>query len=137
MSSNALRLIQSKTKLPPLPTISQLLRLYNLQARQQLSQNFILDKNVADAVARHISKDLSKSIVVEVGPGPGSITRSILERAVGNLVVVEKDERVLPILKQLASASEGRMKIVMGDIMTVNHNSLLAVANIPESHGKH
>ena len=75
-----------------LPSTSELIKKYGLNAKKSLGQNFILDKNFTDKIAR-AAGDLSGSTVIEIGPGPGSLTRSILDAGVKKLIVVEKDER--------------------------------------------
>ncbi|KAJ1669774.1 hypothetical protein EV182_008603, partial [Spiromyces aspiralis] len=82
-----------------LPSIRDLIRIYGLTAQSRLSQNFILDKNVTDAIVRSAKLDAENSVVVEVGPGPGLLTRSIMDAGVKRIVAVEKDERFLPTLQ--------------------------------------
>ena len=102
-------------RLPPLPRISDLIQLYNLSAKSQLSQNFLLDLNVtgespersrsacfstqiADKLVK-VAGDLRECCVCEVGPGPGSLTRSILNARARKVIAVEKDTRFLPSLE--------------------------------------
>lgn len=85
-------------RLPPLPSIREIIRLYKLRAKKQLSQNFLLDHNISRKIVRSAGK-LHESYVCEVGPGPGGITRAILEAGVKQLAVVEKDSRFLPSLE--------------------------------------
>lgn len=108
-------------RLPPLPTIRDLIRLYKLRALKQFSQNFIMDERLTDKIVRAAGK-IEDGHVLEVGPGPGSITRSILRRYPKHLVVVEKDRRFLPILELLEEATRGvtKMDIVRGDILKYN-----------------
>ncbi|KAG9336109.1 hypothetical protein JZ751_002456, partial [Albula glossodonta] len=87
-------------RLPPLPTIGEIIKLYNLRAEKQLSQNFLLDLRLT------------------VGPGPGGLTRSILNAGVADLLVVEKDTRFIPGLQLLSEAAPRKMRIVHGDILT-------------------
>ncbi|KAF9913576.1 Dimethyladenosine transferase 1, mitochondrial [Lobosporangium transversale] len=115
-------------KLPPLPPIRDLIRVYGLSANQKFSQNFILDKNVTDTIARHAKISVDDNLVVEVGPGPGLLTRSILDAGAQRVVVVEKDPRFLPALQQLSEASEHRLSIIHGDMLRLDHSLILQAA---------
>ena len=84
-------------RLPPLPTIQEVIRLYKLRARKQLSQNFLLDSNVSRKIVRSAGA-VQNGVVCEVGPGPGGISRAILDAGVKQLVVIEKDDRFMPSL---------------------------------------
>ncbi|CAG8481141.1 4765_t:CDS:2 [Acaulospora morrowiae] len=133
--------------LPKLLSTRDLIKIYNLTAKSQLSQNFILDKNITGEILRlreggwiavyHKIVKTSQicsddALVVEVGPGPGLLTRSILETGVSNMVIVEKDKRFLPILTQLSEVSKGVLKVLHGDILNVDHSLILQAANITE-----
>ena len=85
-------------RLPPLPTPKDLIRLYRVRARKHLSQNFLLQKYITEKIVSSAGVK-NGDYVLEVGPGPGSITRQILERGPKQLFVVEKDRRFLPLLE--------------------------------------
>lgn len=108
-------------RLPPLPTVRDLVKLYRLRARRQLSQNFLMDERITDRIVRTAGK-IRNHYVCEVGPGPGSITRSILKKCPKKLIAVEKDPRFLPTLELLQEATRGitDIQIEIDDIMKYN-----------------
>ncbi|KAG0277984.1 Dimethyladenosine transferase 1, mitochondrial [Linnemannia exigua] len=121
-------------KLPPLPPIRDLIRVYGLSADQKFSQNFILDKNVTDTIAHHAKISVKDDLVVEVGPGPGLLTRSILDAGARRVVVVEKDTRFVPTLQQLSEASDQRLAFIMGDMLKLDHTEIFKTAlSIPNT----
>ena len=81
-------------RLPPLPTIQEIIRVYGLTAKKQLAQNFLLDLNLTNKIVKSAGK-LDNGFVIEVGPGPGGITRSILNTGAKEVFVIEKDRRFL------------------------------------------
>eukprot|EP01137_Pigoraptor_chileana_P005428 Opistho-2@48484 len=113
----------TRARVPAMPTVAELVKLYGISARSQLSQNFILDSNVTDKIAR-ASKCLAGGNVIEVGPGPGPLTRSILKAGPRKLVAIEKDRRFLPSLQLLADSSDGVLSIVHGDVLKFDYGQL-------------
>lgn len=122
MSEAAVRILNSGVRLPPLPTVRDLLKLYKLQAIKQQSQNFLLDERLTDKIVRNAGRIDKDDMVLEVGPGPGGITRSILRRQPQRLALVEKDARFLPTLELLkecaAQPLDMSMDIHIDDILT-------------------
>ncbi|KAI8498446.1 Dimethyladenosine transferase 1, mitochondrial [Branchiostoma belcheri] len=106
-------------RLPPLPTIREVVKLYRLNAVKQLSQNFLFDSNLTDKIVKSAG-NLEGAFVCEVGPGPGGITRSILKAGAAKVVVVELDRRFNAGLRLLQAAAPGRVEIVNDDILTYN-----------------
>jgi len=107
-------------RLPPLPTISDILRMYGIRAKKNLSQNFILDPRINKKFA-NAGGSLVNKYVVEVGPGPGGITRALLEAGAKEVHVVEKDPRFLSSLQLLKEAAgEDKLHITIGDCLHYN-----------------
>lgn len=113
----------SSLKLPPIATVGEVLRLYRIRAKKQLSQNFLLDMNMCRKIVRSASH-LKNHYVCEIGPGPGGITQAIIEKNCRHLTVIEKDARFLPSLKILSGALEDKMNIIHGDVMKFNMENL-------------
>ncbi|XP_055705485.1 dimethyladenosine transferase 1, mitochondrial [Phlebotomus papatasi] len=105
-------------RLPPLPTIRDLVKLYRLQAIKQLSQNFLMDERLTDKIVRAAGR-LEGRHVLEVGPGPGGITRSIIRKRPQTLHLVEKDARFMPTLELLQESCRSHVDvtIVRDDIL--------------------
>ena len=124
--------------LSSLPPLREVIARHGLAAKKTLGQNFLLDGNLLDRIAR-IPGDLAGQTVFEVGPGPGGLTRALL-RAGARVVAVERDDRCLPALAELAEAAEGRLTVVAGDAMQVDAAALAGpgahiVANLPYNIG--
>ncbi|MEM1428716.1 MAG: 16S rRNA (adenine(1518)-N(6)/adenine(1519)-N(6))-dimethyltransferase RsmA [Pseudomonadota bacterium] len=122
-----------------LPPLREVIAAHDLSARKALGQNFLLDLNLTARIAR-IPGDLSAASVLEVGPGPGGLTRGLLAEGAGRVLAVEKDARCLPALAEIAEAYPGRLDVVQGDALDVDPGASLAppihiVANLPYSVG--
>lgn len=119
-----------------LPPLSDVIRRFELSARKSLGQNFLLDLNLTSRIAR-AAGPLEGATVVEIGPGPGGLTRALLAQGVKRVIAVERDERAIPALEEIARHYPGRLTIVHDDAMTFDPRPLLngerakIVANLP------
>ena len=110
--------------LETLPPLRDMLAEHGLMAKKSFGQHFLLDLNVTRKIAR-LAGPLEGRAVIEVGPGPGGLTRALLE-AGAQVVAVEKDARFLPLLGELAEAAPGRLAVVEADALAVDETALLA-----------
>ena len=120
-----------------LPSLRDVVRGLELSARKSLGQHFILDQNLNRRIARSAGS-LTGRTIVEVGPGPGGLTRALLGEGADRVIAVERDERTQPALEQLAAHFPDRLEWVFADALTVNWRTLVAgrsptliVANLP------
>eukprot|EP00088_Acartia_fossae_P031782 TRINITY_DN325_c0_g1_i1.p1 TRINITY_DN325_c0_g1~~TRINITY_DN325_c0_g1_i1.p1 ORF type:complete len:346 (+),score=57.92 TRINITY_DN325_c0_g1_i1:1118-2155(+) len=113
----------SMIRIPPWPTVNDILRMYNIRAQKKLSQNFIMDPKLLNRIAKRCG-DLENKHVVEVGPGPGGITRAILGQGAVRCAVIEKDPRFIESLEYLNHMCGHRMDIHMGDVLSFNMEKL-------------
>jgi len=123
-----------------LPPLREVIRAAGLTAKKSLGQNFLLDLNLTRRIAR-AAGPLVGTTIVEVGPGPGGLTRALLIEGAAKVIAIERDERCLPALQEIAAAYPGRLDIVTADARDVDYAGLpLAsparlVANLPYSVG--
>lgn len=123
---------------PELPPIREVINRHKLSASRALGQNFLLDEQLLDRIAA-IPGDLSGHPVLEIGPGPGGLTRALL-RAGGKVTAIEMDRRCLPALAELDAAFPGQLSVIEGDAMKIDHAATMAgpyavVANLPYNVG--
>ncbi len=104
-----------------LPPLREVIARHGLSANKALGQNFLLDSQLLDRIAR-VPGPLDGETVYEVGPGPGGLTRALLE-AGANVVAVERDDRCLPALAELNDASGGRLRILSADAMKIDERA--------------
>src|SRR5437879_2255583 len=97
-----------------LPPLREVIRRHGLGARRALGQNFLLDLNLTARVAR-AAGPLDGVTVVEIGPGPGGLTRSLLALGARHVVAIERDARCLPALAEVAAQVGGRLTVIEGD----------------------
>lgn len=109
-----------------LPSLTEVVRDYDLGANKKLGQHFLLDMNLTDKVAR-LATPLEGVNVVEIGPGPGGLTRALLINEAASVTVIEMDERFLPALADIGRASGDRLSVIKGDALKFD-----IATNIPE-----
>lgn len=109
----------------PLPPLRDVIRDYDLRAKKSFGQNFLLDLNLTRKIAR-IPGDISDSVVYEVGPGPGGLTRGLLMEGAKRVVAVEMDRRCLKALEDVSAAFGGRLAVHEGDALEMDEQALLA-----------
>jgi 16S rRNA (adenine1518-N6/adenine1519-N6)-dimethyltransferase len=102
-----------------LSPLSEVINTFGLQAKKSLGQNFLLDLNLTAKIARQAG-DLSGADVLEIGPGPGGLTRGLLAEGARRVLAIEKDPRCLPALAQIAQAYPDRLTVIDGDALEVD-----------------
>jgi len=124
-----------------LPPLREVIERHGIAAKKSLGQNFLLDLNLTGKIARHAG-DLSAMTVIEVGPGPGGLTRALLLNGARKVVAIERDERCLPALAEIAGHYPDRLEVISGDALGLDFTSLVpaevpvgVVANLPYNIG--
>lgn len=122
-----------------LPPLREVIRAHDLVAKKQLGQNFLLDLNLTAKIARQAG-DLSSCDVLEVGPGPGGLTRGLLVEGARRVLAIEKDPRCMAPLAEVGDAYPGRLQVINGDALEVDVLAHLTppvriVANLPYNVG--
>jgi 16S rRNA (adenine1518-N6/adenine1519-N6)-dimethyltransferase len=118
-----------------LPPLREVIARHGLAARKGLGQHFLLDLNLTGRIAR-AAGDIGRGTVIEVGPGPGGLTRALLTEDAEHVIAVERDRRCIEALADLREAAAGRLEIVEGDALKIDTASLgktprRIVANLP------
>ncbi|HSY55681.1 MAG TPA: 16S rRNA (adenine(1518)-N(6)/adenine(1519)-N(6))-dimethyltransferase RsmA [Bradyrhizobium sp.] len=119
-----------------LPPLREVIRQHSLSARKSLGQNFLLDLNLTARIAR-AAGPLEDATVIEIGPGPGGLTRALLALGARHVIAVERDERALPALEDISRRYPGRLEIVCADAQHFDPRAWLGsarakiVANLP------
>jgi len=122
-----------------LPPLREVIANHGLSARKSLGQNFLLDLNLTAKIARQAG-DLTGCDVLEIGPGPGGLTRGLLAEGARHVVAIEKDERCLSALEEIAGRYPGRLTVLRGDALKIDPMQHLTppvrvVANLPYNVG--
>lgn len=114
------------SRVSDLPPVSEMMRDAGLEPKKQFGQNFLFDLNLTNKIARSVP-DIENSVVVEVGPGPGGLTRSLLMAGARRVIAIEKDRATAPILEKIAAASDGRLEVIFDDALTFFKSSKFKV----------
>ncbi len=122
-----------------LPPLREVIARHGLSAKKQLGQNFLLDLNLTARIAR-AAGSLEGVTVIEVGPGPGGLTRALLAEGARKVIAIERDDRALPALVEIEAAYPGRLQVIAGDAMEIDYAALAdgptrIVANLPYNIG--
>ncbi len=118
-----------------LAPLNQVIARHGLRARRRLGQHFLLDMNLTRRIVR-AAGELSQVQIVEIGPGPGGLTRALLESPAAKIIAIERDRRCLLALEELGAAYPGRLEIIAQDALKVDPAGLCApprkiIANLP------
>ncbi|MBW9066085.1 16S rRNA (adenine(1518)-N(6)/adenine(1519)-N(6))-dimethyltransferase RsmA [Rhizobium herbae] len=123
-----------------LPPLRDVIQRHGLDARKALGQNFLFDLNLTQKIAR-TAGSLEGVTVIEVGPGPGGLTRAILSLGAKKLIAIERDSRCLPALAEIADHYPGRLEVIEGDALKIDFENLVTdgpvriIANLPYNVG--
>ncbi len=122
-----------------LPALRDVIATHRLSAKKALGQNFLLDLNLTSRIAR-IAGDLRGSDILEIGPGPGGLTRGLLAAGARRVLAVEKDARCLPALAEIAAAYPDRLRVINADALELDPSAYLTppiriCANLPYNIG--
>ncbi|UOA27088.1 16S rRNA (adenine(1518)-N(6)/adenine(1519)-N(6))-dimethyltransferase RsmA [Pseudosulfitobacter sp. DSM 107133] len=122
-----------------LPPLREVITTHELRARKSLGQNFLLDLNLTAKIARQAG-DLTGCDVLEIGPGPGGLTRGLLSEGARRVLAIEKDPRCMPALAEIAAAYPGRLQVIEGDALDIDPLTHLTppirvAANLPYNVG--
>jgi len=125
--------------LDKLPSLTETVRIHNLRADKSLGQHFLLDQNITDKIARY-AMPLEGVSAVEIGPGPGGLTRALLSAGAGSVLAIEMDERSLPALAEIGRASGERLRVYKGNGLKVDignelTGSIKIISNLPYNVG--
>jgi len=118
-----------------LPPLREVIARHGIAAKKSLGQNFLLDLNLTARIARAAGR-LADATVIEIGPGPGGLTRALLAEGAARVVAIERDERCLAALAEIAERYPGRLEVVTGDALATDmaahaRGRTLVVANLP------
>jgi 16S rRNA (adenine1518-N6/adenine1519-N6)-dimethyltransferase len=128
------------TTLENLPPLRDVVERFDLKAKKELGQNFLFDLNLTGKIARAAGQ-LDQSTVIEIGPGPGGLTRALLMHGAKKVIAIERDARAIPALEEIAACAKGRLEIIHADALEYDLTPHLEgrkakiVANLPYNIG--
>jgi 16S rRNA (adenine1518-N6/adenine1519-N6)-dimethyltransferase len=128
------------SQIDDLPPLREVVQAHGLMAKKSLGQNFLFDLNLTSRIARSAGA-LEDTVVVEVGPGPGGLTRAILAAGARRVIAIERDARCLPALAQIAERYPGRLEVVEADALAFDPRPLIGgapariISNLPYNVG--
>jgi len=122
-----------------LPSLYEVVKFYGLAADKRLGQHFLLDMNITDKIAR-LTTPLDNVTLVEIGPGPGGLTRSLFKAGAENVIAIEMDNRFIPALTNISDKANGHLRIIEGDALKVDiaketNGEIKIAANLPYNVG--
>lgn len=123
-----------------LPPLRDVIAHHGIDAKKSLGQNFLFDLNLTSKIARSAGP-LDQTTVIEIGPGPGGLTRALLAEGAKHVIVIERDQRCRPALDQIADRYPGRLTIIEGDALAISYppipvsGDVKIVANLPYNIG--
>lgn len=127
------------SQIDDLPPLREVITTHGLSAKKALGQNFLLDLNLTAKIAR-LAGDLSGCDILEIGPGPGGLTRGLLAEGARKVLALEKDPRCLPALSEIAERYPGQLEVIEGDALAIDPLTHLTppiriAANLPYNVG--
>jgi 16S rRNA (adenine1518-N6/adenine1519-N6)-dimethyltransferase len=128
------------SQIDDLPPLREVVRVHGLMAKKSLGQNFLFDLNLTSRIARSAGS-LEDTTVIEVGPGPGGLTRAILAAGAKRVIAIERDTRCLPALAEIAARYPGRLDVIEADALQFDPRPLVGdgivriIANLPYNVG--
>jgi len=123
-----------------LPPLREVIARYGLGADKRFGQHFLLDLNLTAKIAR-LCENTNSATIIEIGPGPGGLTRALLAGGAKSVIAIEKDARFLPALEEIANAAKGRLNVIEADALKVDEAALpasgprMVAANLPYNVG--
>lgn len=111
--------MNTQSPIDNLPPLREVIEKHELRAKKSLGQNFLLDQNITDKIVRSVG-DITEGTTIEIGPGPGGLTRSILRAGAKKVIAIEFDPRAIEALQSLIDSSEGRLRVIQADALSTN-----------------